>query len=83
MTITNLKKKVNDACSEKTKNEPVICGGYLLYTRATHIKANVVCELQTFGKVLVMFSFFPFPRPDQSNPVLEMDNCNENEPEIC
>lgn len=58
MTITNLKKKVNDACSEKTKNEPVICGGYLLYTRAPHIKANVVCELQTFGKVLVMFSFF-------------------------
>lgn len=31
---------------------------YLLYTRAIYNKANVVCELWTFGKVLVMFSFF-------------------------
>lgn len=30
-----------------------------------------------------MSSFFPFPSLDQSNLVSEMDNCNENEPEIC
>lgn len=54
---------------------------YLLYTRAIYNKANVVCELWTFGKVLVFF-FFPFPSLDQSNLILEMDNYNESEPEI-
>lgn len=37
-------KKANDACLDKTKNEPVVCV-YLLYTSAIYNKANVVCEL--------------------------------------
>ena len=40
---------------------------------------RVNCE--HLGKVLVMLSFFPLSL-DRSSPVLAMDNCNENEPEI-
>lgn len=30
-----------------------------------------------------MFPLLPFPSLDQSDLALEMDNCDENEPEIC
>lgn len=52
----------------------------LLCTCVVPNKANVVCQCEPVEQYWVFCS--PFPSPDQSNLVLEMDNCNENEPEI-
>lgn len=55
---------------------------YIYYIHGPYVKSKCSVWIVNIWESIGYVVFFPFPSLDQSSPVLAMDNCNENEPEI-